>query len=112
MQIIEKIAPAVFEYEDAKFHVKPLTAADRITLYSAKDDAGAFYASLVRLAVNGWEGIERDGQPVAFSKAALDDLFADGSRAPLLIDLGGFILERSSLSEDDATGFTRASQSP
>ena len=113
MKIIEKIAPAWFDYEGAGFLCKPLTAADRVAIFgiAQDEDLGHFYSEIVRRAVADWRGFTNEaGEPVEFSPRALDDLFADGTRAPLLMSLGAFILERANVGKDTEVGFTSGPQ--
>lgn len=101
MELAKKLEPTWFDYEDAGFLCKPLTAAQKLSAYSLTEaeDYGAAYAHMVRGAVTDWRGITVGGAPVPFSLAALDDLFSDERNAPLLMELGTFIANRARVSD-------------
>lgn len=101
MELAKKLEPTWFDHEDAGFLCKPLTAAQKLSAYSAIEsgDYGEAYARMVRSAVVDWRGIVADGAAVKFSLSALDDLFSDERNASLLMNLGTFIANRARVSD-------------
>ena len=97
MELAKKLEPAWFDYEDAGFLCKPLTAAQKLSAFAAieSEDYGQAYARMVRSAVTDWRGIKQGGEDVPFSVAALDVLFSDERNASLLMQLGTFIAHRA-----------------
>jgi len=99
MRILNKLEDAVFEHDGAEFTVSPLTAAQRISVYAALDsDIGEAYAKLCRFCVKGWRGVtDETGVELPFSVGEMDRLFSHPSASALLVALGAFVLDRSSV---------------
>ena len=89
------------EHKEEKlgFFCAPLTAPQYMNCSQAMAGDAAIMA--IRYAVRDWRGITKEGAPLKFTPRNLESLFADASLIELLGELGGKIIERSILTEEE-----------
>lgn len=108
MELTEKISPAWLEVahgnETLRFLCAPLTPPQKLSVGAMCESAETFgegCMAAVRYAVRDWQGITRKGEPVPFSRAALEQFFTGPELVSVLLALAGQIITRSTLSEDE-----------